>query len=60
VALLSPALFKSLLAEGRLIAPFSCVLSGPAWHFALMRSDDARPAPRHFCEWLREQAREAA
>jgi LysR family transcriptional regulator, glycine cleavage system transcriptional activator len=60
VALLSPSLFRPLLTEGRLIAPFSCVLRGPARHFALIRSDDARPAPRHFCEWLCEQAREAA
>jgi LysR family transcriptional regulator, glycine cleavage system transcriptional activator len=60
VALLSPSLFRPLLTEGWLIAPFSCVLSGPAWHFALIRSDDSRPAPRHFCAWLCEQAREAA
>jgi LysR family glycine cleavage system transcriptional activator len=59
VALLSPSLFRPLLAEGLLIAPFSCILSGPAWHFALMRSDDSRPAPRHFCAWLCEQARAA-
>jgi LysR family transcriptional regulator, glycine cleavage system transcriptional activator len=60
VALLSPSLFRPLLTEGLLVAPFACVLSGPAWHFALMRSDDHRPAPRHFCAWLREQARVAA
>lgn len=56
VALLSPSLFRPLLTEGLLIAPFPCVLSGPAWHFALMRSDDHRPAPQHFCAWLCEQA----
>lgn len=56
VALLSPSLFRPLLSEGLLIAPFSCVLSGPAWHFALMRADDTRPAPQHFCAWLCEQA----
>jgi LysR family glycine cleavage system transcriptional activator len=56
VALLSPTLFRPLLTGGQLIAPFSCVLSGPAWHFALMRSDDSRPAPQHFCAWLCEQA----
>lgn len=38
VALLSPSLFGSLLTEGLLIAPFSCVLRRPAWHFALMRA----------------------
>ena len=57
VALLSPSLFAPLLAEGRLVAPFACVLKGPAWHFALMRSDDTRPAPQHFCTWLCEEAR---
>ncbi|WID97460.1 LysR family transcriptional regulator [Bosea vestrisii] len=57
VALLSPSLFQPLLTEGRLIAPFSCVLSGPAWHFALVRADDSRQAPRHLCAWLCEQAR---
>lgn len=56
VALLSPSLFWPLLTEGLLIAPFSCVLRGPAWHFALMRADDTRPAPQHFCAWLCEQA----
>jgi len=56
VALLSPSLFGSLLTEGKLIAPFPWVLSGPAWHFALMRSDDSRLAPQHFCAWLCEQA----
>lgn len=60
VALLSPSLFRPLLASGQLVAPFSCVLSGPAWHFALVRADDARPAPRQLCAWLCEQAREAA
>jgi LysR family glycine cleavage system transcriptional activator len=56
VALLSPSLFRPLLTEGLLIAPFSCVLSGPAWHFALMRADDTRPALQHFRAWLCEQA----
>ena len=42
--------------RGPLIAPFPCVLSGPAWHFALMRADDPRPAPRQLCAWLCEQA----
>lgn len=55
-ALLSPILFRSLLAEGRLLAPFSCLLAGPAWHFALVRADDARSAPAHLCEWLCRQA----
>ncbi|CAN7264067.1 LysR family transcriptional regulator [Bosea sp. LjRoot237] len=60
VALLSPSLFQPLLRAGLLIAPFACVLSGPAWHFALMRANDPRPGPRHFCTWLCEQARQVA
>jgi LysR family glycine cleavage system transcriptional activator len=60
VALLSPSLFRPLLTEGLLIAPFPCILSGPAWHFALMRTGDSRPAPQHFCAWLCVQAREVA
>jgi LysR family glycine cleavage system transcriptional activator len=59
VALLSPALFRPLVEEGRLVAPFTQVLSGPAWHFALMRAGDQRPVPRHFCAWLCEEARNA-
>jgi LysR family glycine cleavage system transcriptional activator len=60
VALLSPLLFRPLLAAGLLIAPFPYVLSGPAWHFALMRAGDTREAPRHLCAWLRQQAQQAA
>ena len=60
VALLSPLLFRSLLTEKALIAPFHYVLSGPAWHFALMRGDDFRPAPRQLCAWLCEQIHEVA
>lgn len=60
VALLSPSLFRPFLTAGMLIAPFSCVLRGPAWHFALRRTGDSRPAPQHFCAWLCQQAREAA
>lgn len=55
VALLCPSLFRPFVDEGRLIAPFSTTLSGPAWHFALMRSDESRTAPRTLCAWLREQ-----
>ncbi|WP_342363210.1 LysR family transcriptional regulator [Terrarubrum flagellatum] len=60
VALLSPSLFRPLLTQGLLIAPFACVLSGPAWHFALMRAGESRSAPQHFCAWLCEQARALA
>jgi LysR family transcriptional regulator, glycine cleavage system transcriptional activator len=58
VALLSPSLFRPLLADGHLIAPFSHVMRGPAWHFALVRAEDTRKAPRQLCAWLCEQARE--
>lgn len=47
VALLSPSLFRPLLDEGRLLSPFPHVLRGPAWHFALMRSDDTRASTQH-------------
>lgn len=56
VALLSPSLFRPLLKQGLLVAPFNHVLSGPAWHYALVRAGDPREAPRHFCAWLCEQA----
>lgn len=59
VALLSPLLFRPLLEKGLLIAPFPYVLSGPVWHFALMRAGDCRLAPRRLCAWLREQAHES-
>ncbi|ACI54938.1 LysR family glycine cleavage system transcriptional activator [Rhizobium leguminosarum] len=60
VALLSQSLFRPLLEKGLLIAPFPYVLTGPAWHFALMRADDSRPAPRQLCAWLCERAHEPA
>jgi len=56
VALLSPTLFRGLLAERRLIAPIPVTLVGPNWHFALSRKDDSRLAPRQLCEWLCAQA----
>ena len=58
VALLSPTLFKPLLEGGQLVAPLPTVLRGPDWYFALIREGDCRPAPRGFCDWLREQVRE--
>jgi len=58
VALLSPTLFRPLLDSGQLVAPLETVLKGPDWYFALNREGDRRPAPRHFCDWLREQVRQ--
>lgn len=57
VALLSPTLFRPLLDGGLLLAPLETVLKGPDWYFALIREGDNRPAPRSFCDWLREQVR---
>jgi len=59
VALLSPTLFRPLVDDGLLVAPLATVLKGPDWYFALIREGDRRPAPRSFCEWLREQVRQA-
>jgi LysR family glycine cleavage system transcriptional activator len=58
VALLSPTLFRPLLDSGQLIAPLKTVLKGPDWYYALIREGDQRPAPRSFCSWLCEQARQ--
>ena len=57
VALLSPTLFRPLLENGQLVAPLGTVLKGPDWYFALIREGDQRPAPRGFCDWLRNQVR---
>ena len=57
VELLSPTLFRPLLDAGLLVAPLATVLKGPDWYFALIREGDQRPAPRGFCDWLREQVR---
>jgi LysR family glycine cleavage system transcriptional activator len=58
VALLSPTLFRPLLDTGQLVAPLATVLKGPDWYFALIREGDRRPAPRSFCNWLRQQVRQ--
>jgi LysR family transcriptional regulator, glycine cleavage system transcriptional activator len=57
IALLSPTLFRSLLADGSLVAPFATVLKGPDWYFALTREGDQRPAVRSFCDWICQEAR---
>jgi LysR family glycine cleavage system transcriptional activator len=57
VALLSPTLFRPLLDAGLLVAPLATVLKGPDWYFALIREGDQRPAPKRFCDWLRQEAR---
>lgn len=57
VALLSPLLYAPLLAEGRLVRPFACQLSGPDWHHALVRAGERRPAVLGFRSWLVETVR---
>jgi LysR family transcriptional regulator, glycine cleavage system transcriptional activator len=57
VALVPSGFYETLLEAGLLIAPFSCVLDGPDWHFALVRRDDGRLGPRDFCTWLCEESR---
>jgi len=59
VALLSPTLFRPLLASGQLVAPLATVLEGPDWYFALVREGDQRPAPRDFCTWLSDEIRQS-
>jgi LysR family glycine cleavage system transcriptional activator len=60
VALLSPTLFRPLVEAGLLVAPLDTVLKGPDWYYALIREGDRRPAPRDFCDWLREQVSSSA
>lgn len=55
VALLPPAFYEPLVRANLLVAPFSCALDGPDWHFALVRAGDTRRAPLDFCAWLRDQ-----
>ena len=57
VALVPPGFYRDLIRSGALIAPVACVLTGPNWHIALVRNDDARPASNMFCNWLLEQSR---
>ena len=52
VALLSPRLYAQHLAEGKLMQPFSTVLTGPAWHHVLVKSGDRRPNVKAFVDWL--------
>jgi len=60
VALVPPEFFTQLMEQGELLAPFEFVLDGPDWHYALIRENDDRPAPRAFCRWLCEQAGSSA
>lgn len=59
VALPSPTLFRPLVENGLLVAPFSTVLKGPEWYFALIRQGDKRPTTRSFCDRLCEQVHQS-
>ena len=52
VALLSPVLFGSLIAEGKLVRPFEPAFVGPETYYALRPQRDDRPEPANFVEWL--------
>ena len=52
VALLSPVLFGSLVAEGKLVRPFEPTFVGPETYYALRRQRDDRPESAHFVTWL--------
>jgi LysR family transcriptional regulator, glycine cleavage system transcriptional activator len=57
VALLSPALFAPLLAQGALVQPFAHAIEGPAWHYLLSRPGETREAVLRFANWLRDCSR---
>ncbi|WCM29397.1 LysR family transcriptional regulator [Sphingomonas sp. QA11] len=52
VALLSPRLFDSAIAEGRLVQPFDVVLSGPEAYWALISDRESRVSVVAFRDWL--------
>lgn len=54
VALLSPRLFAAELASGRLIRPFSFVLSGPDRYWLVEPRSDPNAAAQSFRDWLLE------
>ena len=60
VALLPRSLFKPMLDDGRLVAPFEHALVDADWHFALLREEETRPGPADFVAWLVSQADRAA
>ncbi|ESY68902.1 MULTISPECIES: LysR substrate-binding domain-containing protein [Mesorhizobium] len=56
VALLPRQLFKPMLNEGRLVAPFDHVIGDPHWHFALLHEGETRPELTSLLVWLCSQA----
>jgi LysR family glycine cleavage system transcriptional activator len=57
VALLPRSLFKPMLDDGRLAAPFEHALVDADWHFALLHEEETRPEPADLAAWLLSQAR---
>lgn len=57
VALLSPFLYRDLIAQGALMAPFEWTVDGPDRYWALWRQD--APAP-HFVRWIQQELAESA
>lgn len=56
VALLPRQLYKPMLDDGRLMAPFDHVITAPHWHFALLRDGETRPELTNLLAWLYSQA----
>lgn len=56
VALLPRSLFKPMLDDGRLAAPFEHALVDADWHFALLHEKETRQEPVDFVTWLLSQA----
>ena len=55
VALLPRSLFKAMLDDGRLTAPFDFDLADRDWHFALLREDETSPEAKDLLAWILEQ-----
>jgi LysR family glycine cleavage system transcriptional activator len=56
-ALLPRSLFKPMLDDGRLAAPFEHALVDADWHFALLHTQETRQEPADLVAWLLSQAR---
>jgi len=55
VALLPRSLFRGLVEQGRLAAPFDHVLAEADWHFAVLHEGETRPEPAEVVAWLTAQ-----
>jgi len=52
VALLPRSLFRAMLDDGRLAAPFDFDLVDRDWHFALLHEDETRPEAKDLLVWV--------